>query len=105
MRKAVSIEMDKIRNLRFGTNAISMAEDLLGRPITAIGTSVGIKDLRVLYYCGLYWEDKELTLDDVGDLMDIVMEEQGTEYLGNKIAEAIQQALPDPKKKAKKAEK
>ena len=50
--------------------------------------SVSIKDLLAIVYAGLYHEDKELTLEQVGDLID--------EYSTlNEVAEKVGKALTE----------
>lgn len=99
MKKSVTIDLDKIRNLRFGTNAIAQSEELLDRKLLdVIKNGASLRELRVMIYCGLVWEDPSLTLETVGDLMDDGAEKHGFEYLGEKLGEAITLAYPDKKK-------
>ncbi len=98
MKKSIAIELDKVRNLRFSTNAICQLEDLLGKPVSELQNGAGFKELRAMLYCGLKWEDTSLTLDQAGIIMDEAMENQGISYLSEKLASAIQLALPDKKK-------
>lgn len=99
MKKSVAIELDKVRNLRYGINALCQMEDMLGKPITSLQESTGIKEFRIMLYCGLVWEDKELTLEKVGDLMDEVIAEKGIDYINEKVSEALELALGNNKKK------
>ena len=65
------IQLDKTRNLRYGMKALSMAEDIMGKPIMTLDLNqVTIKDVSTLLWCGLVHEDKELTVDRVMDLLD-----------------------------------
>ena len=61
MKNGVTINLDKPRTLRYGINALVKVEDL---------SHVGIKDLLIIVYAGLCHEDKTLTLEKVGDLID-----------------------------------
>lgn len=71
MKNGVTINLDKPRTLRYGINALVKVEDLTGKSITALDLShVGIKDLLIIVYAGLCHEDKTLTLEKVGDLID-----------------------------------
>lgn len=71
MKKGISINLDKPRTLRYGINALAKIEDITGRPITALDLNrVGIKDLLVIVYAGLYHEDKDLTVEQVGNIID-----------------------------------
>ncbi len=71
MKKSVTIELDKARNLRYGINALVKVEELTGRPITKLDLeSLSMKDLRTIVFAGLYHEDKTLTAEKVGELID-----------------------------------
>ncbi|WP_026478261.1 hypothetical protein [Alkaliphilus transvaalensis] len=98
MKKSIAIELDKIRNLRFSTNNICQLEDLLGKPVSELQNGAGFKELRGMLYCGLKWEDQNLTLDQAGDIMDESMADKGIGYISEKLAAALQLALPDKKK-------
>lgn len=92
-RKTVAIEMDKVRNLSFGTNAMIELEERLEKPLTELDEAMGYKELRTIFYVGLKWEDKKLTVEDVGDLMDIVIGDKGIEYLSETMAKAMELAF------------
>jgi hypothetical protein len=68
----VPIVLDRPRSLRFGVNALSLADPLLKTEFTQIikDRRMGIGDLRILLWASLKWEDDRLTLDQVGDLME-----------------------------------
>jgi len=71
MRKSVILQLDKVRNLRYGMNALVTVEDLTGKSITKLDLeNISMKDLRTILYAGLYHEDKDLTPEKVGDLID-----------------------------------
>ena len=71
MKKTVTIELDKARNLRYGMNALVKVEELIGKPITKLDLeNISMKDLRSILYAGLYHEDKDLTSESVGNLID-----------------------------------
>ena len=99
MKKSIPIELDKVRNLRYGTNALCQMEDMLGKPISGFEeTETGIKDLRIMLYCGLKWQDRRLSLVEVGNLMDEAISEKGIDYLNDKLVEALELALGTEKK-------
>lgn len=98
MKKSVPIELDKVRNLRYGTNALCQMEDMLGKSISRLDEETGMKEFRVMLYCGLKWEDRKLTLMDVGNLMDGVISEKGIDYLNDKLSQALELALGTEKK-------
>jgi len=71
MKKSVTIELDKARNLRYGLNALIKVEELTGKTITKLDLeNISMKDLRTILYAGLYHEDKDLTPEKVGELID-----------------------------------
>ena len=71
MKPYVTFELDKPRRLRYGINALCMLEDVLGKPLAKLDTGdLAMKDLRAIIYCGLVNDDKSLTPEVVGDLID-----------------------------------
>lgn len=92
-KKTVTVLMDKERHLRYGMNALIELEKVMGRPVTDLGDDLSMKDLRDMFFVGLKWEDKELTANQVGDLMDESLEENDFNYLSEKLTEAIMGAL------------
>ena len=71
MKKSVTIELDKIRNLRYGMNALVKVEEITGKNITKLDLSdISMKDLRTILFAGLYHEDKDLTPEKTGNLID-----------------------------------
>jgi len=97
MKPSILITLDKPRNIRLNTNALVKVEEVLGRPISDFGASFGIKEIRAMLWAGLLHEDKSLSLDTAGDLID----EAGFEYVAEKVGEAINIAMgkteePDP---------
>lgn len=71
VKKSVTIELDKARNLRYGINALVTIEELTGKTITSLDLNkLSVKDLRTILYAGLIHEDKELTPEKVGSLID-----------------------------------
>ena len=100
MKKGVTINLDKPRTLRFGINALAKIEDVTGKPLTKLDlNSIGIKDLLGIVYAGLYHEDKDLTVEKVGDLID---EYSDLTEVAQKISEALSLAFGDGKSKETK---
>lgn len=68
------IELDKVRNLKYGMKAIDLIEKKFGCPIMAIeGIENGMltmEEYATLIWAGLVHEDKDLTPDKVMDLID-----------------------------------
>lgn len=71
-RGEVTVLLDKERTLKFTLNSLVYAEDN-GVDIQNMGkgAKVKLKDLRTLLYAGLMHEDKELTPEQVGELIDV----------------------------------
>ena len=91
MKSFVSIELDKVRNIRFGYKALMLIEELIGVKITKLDfDNIGIKDISILLYAGLSHEDKELTLDKIVDLID---EHSDITTVSEKIGEAMSEAF------------
>ena len=94
MKAGVTIELDRPRTIRYGINALSKVEDLIGKPITSLDLgNVGIKDLLAIIYAGLYHEDKTLTVEKVGDIID---EYSDINTMAEKIGEAFTLAFGKP---------
>ena len=97
MKPSVLINLDRPRNIRLGTNALVKVEESTGRSLTEIGSSFGIKEIRVVLWAGLIHEDKELTLDAVDDLID----DAGFDYVADKVGEALNLAMGVKKEASK----
>lgn len=87
MKQGITITLDKPRTLRYGVNALAKIEDIIGKPLSALDLGkVGIKDLLAIVYAGLYHEDKNLTVEQVGDLID---EHSNLAEIAEKVGEAL----------------
>ncbi len=74
----VNIELDKPRRIRFDTNALCDAEEALGVGIGAmLNQQVGFRVIRALLWAGLKWEDRGLTLERTGTLIQKYLENGG----------------------------
>lgn len=70
-KQSVTLELDKPRGLRFGLNALVRVEEMIGKPISKLDLdNISVKDMRTIIYAGLYHEDKNLTPERVGELID-----------------------------------
>lgn len=98
MKKSITIELEKARNLRYGINALVKIEELTGRPITKLDLdNISMKDLRTILYAGLCHEDNSLTPEKVGELID---EYSTVDEMANKLGEAFTIAFGNPEKNA-----
>jgi hypothetical protein len=72
--------LDKPRNLRFSINALADLEQHLGIGPAQIFEEgrVGFLTIRGLLWAGLRWEDKRLTPERVGDLIETFIEKGGS---------------------------
>jgi len=85
-RGFVSIELDKKRNLRYTMNALAEIEDALGVPLAELqNVAMTIKNVRVILWAGLIHEDADLTVEDVGNMVDLTNFQEVQE----KVAEAF----------------
>ena len=95
MKKGVTIVLDKPRTLRYGMNALAAIEDLSGKTLMSLDlNSVGIKALLIIVYAGLCHEDKSLSLEQVGDLLD---EYSNLSDIAEKVGAALTEAFGKPK--------
>jgi len=102
MKRGVTIELDKPRTLRYGINALAKVEDITGKSIMSLDlNSVGIKDLLVIIFAGLYHEDKTLTVEAVGDLID---EYSDINTVADKVGKAFTLAFGKQTTKGKQGE-
>ena len=84
-KKIVTIRLDKERILKFNLNALILAEEITGKKLASLGADTNGFDLaflRGMLYAGLKHEDSELTLEQVGDLIDMDNMEEVTNKLG-----------------------
>lgn len=100
MKKGITYNLDKPRTLRYGMNALAKIEDITGKSLMSLDlNSVGAKDLLAIVYAGLYHEDKDLTIESVGDLID---EYSSINEVADKVGKALTEAFG--KTKAKQGE-
>lgn len=65
------VELDKIRNFRYGMKPISLIEGKFGKKLAEIDMeNLSMEETAVLIWAGLVHEDKDLTPDKVMDLVD-----------------------------------
>jgi hypothetical protein len=85
------IQLDKIRNLRYGMKAISFIEKSFKSPIGKIDMgNLTMEDTAVIILAGLIHEDNTLTADKVMDLID---EYSNIQIISEKMGEALQAAF------------
>lgn len=95
--KGITIQADRTRMLRFNINSMieykqAKGEDIM-KAFSRMEKEIDFEFLRYLFYLGLKHEDKGLTEEATGEIMDIILEDKGIEYLANILAEAITKAF------------
>lgn len=89
----VDITFDKPRRLRFDLNALVDVEGIAGKSLTALLGDLSLTTLRDLTWAGLKHEDRRLTRDRVGDLLQTYLQNGGTtEQLIERIVDALEQS-------------
>jgi hypothetical protein len=69
----VLIEADKPRKLRYGHKALKMLQKLTGKSIDKIDLDFEkLEEIEKVFYCGLFADDKDLTLEKMEDVLDCV---------------------------------
>lgn len=69
-KKLVQITLDKERNLYFNLNSFRILEKEFGIQLDKLGENIGLETIQALLYVGLRHEDKTLTFEEVGDMVD-----------------------------------
>ena len=65
------IELDKVRNFKYGMRAISLVEKKFKKPISQVDmNSLTMEEMATIIWAGLVHEDNKLTVDRVMDLID-----------------------------------
>lgn len=89
MKKFVTINADKARNLRYTFNSLMLLEENLDKPVTEIGTNVSFKDINLLVWAGLIHEEPGLTREQAGEIIDACIENEGLQTLIEKAGQAL----------------
>jgi hypothetical protein len=89
-RGIIEVELGgKVRHIRYTMNALAEIEDNLGVPLSEMeSVKMTIKNVRVILWAGLIHEDKTLTIEEVGDMVDL----ENMEAVQEKVAEAFTMA-------------
>jgi hypothetical protein len=95
MKKAISFEADgNLYQLRFDINVMCQIEDLLGRPISQLGEQMSIKELRLLFMCGL---NPKCDVEETGEVMSVIASEHGINRLNELVQDALALAVGEQK--------
>lgn len=95
--KGITIQADKIRMLRFSINNMieykrAKGEDIM-KAFARLENDFDFEFLRYMYYLGLKHEDKELTEEKTGEILDIILEDKDFEYVVEVLSEGITKAF------------
>lgn len=106
-RGEYAINLDKPRILKYDLNAFVFFQDKTGKDLdSAFGAAAPqLADLRALIWCGLVHEDKALTLERAGEIIEFGVGEAYSDKLHWIIEEcalAFKMSWPTPKSKKKK---
>ena len=83
------VEMDKVRNFRFGMRAVDFIEKKFKKPISKVDfENLTMSETATVILAGLIHEDRELTEEKVMDLID---EKGNLEEVLSAMGEAMQQ--------------
>lgn len=82
MKKTVSITLDRERQLKLDLNAMSEFEELTGKSLFTIGEALGqARYIRAMLYACMKSAKEDITLDEVGELIDM----DNLEYLHSRL--------------------
>ena len=93
LAKLVPVELDKPRNLLLDLNAMCEFNETTGKNIFKLEGDFTPPDIRALLWASLIHEDENLTLKDVGKMVNL----QNMEYISLKVMEAYTVAVPEKK--------
>ena len=69
-KNMVKIELaGQERHLYYNLNSLEIIEDLTGSTLDKVTKNISMKTLKALVYAGLVHEDKDLTVDAVGEMI------------------------------------
>lgn len=99
MKRWVDVEFNgELKQLKFGFNSVCELEEHFGKGLMAIfkEEQIGFRTLRVLYWAGLKWKDKGITIERVGNMLEQKLEEEDTtiDELMNPVMDALKRGLP-----------
>ncbi|MDD5533826.1 MAG: hypothetical protein PHC52_13615 [Syntrophales bacterium] len=105
----IPIELDKTRHLYFDFNALVVVGDNIDIPIDKLLTNIrgalNLKTIRALLLGGLYHEDRSLTAEKVGRLLDPMLKKpEELVKIGDTLRAALMAAFADETGEAEKKE-
>jgi hypothetical protein len=92
--QSVEILLDRPRRLRFTMNALSDFEEHARTGIGKMLTEQSLAGLRLALWCGLKWEDRTITPEKAGDILQRYIDQfEGMESPLVYVYERVNQAL------------
>lgn len=83
MRKLISISLDRERFLKLDLNAMAEFEDITGLSLFTIGQQLAnAKNVRAVLYVAMKAAKEEITLEEVGELINADNFEMAVETIG-----------------------
>ncbi len=76
--KTYILDLDKPRELRFGFKSLRMLREKFGDKSIEQLMNIQVDEIPIIVLAGLQWEEKELTLEKVEDLLDAAIPEKFT---------------------------
>jgi hypothetical protein len=88
--KIVPINLDKERHIRVNYNAIRLFEAHTGHTVSTLSVNPSFTDISSLLHASLVWEDKDLTIEKLCDILDEYSDWQEVQL---KLAEGLNDLL------------
>lgn len=92
----IDIELDKHRKLKYTNGALRKFQEVTGRKALKLKQDEFADYISELIWCGLLHEDKELTIEQVDEMIG----PSNSHYAMGKMADAWDVAMPEPKEPA-----
>jgi hypothetical protein len=88
-RAFVEVQLDKKRHFRFTMNALEIIEDELGFGLHEMeGKNLKMKEIKLIMWAGLLHEDPDLTLEQLGNMIDT----ENMKYVQEQMGKAFEQS-------------
>ena len=95
--RGITIQADKTRTQRYSNKIMKeykyARREEIKTSTAKMNDGVDFEFIRYMFYLGLKHEDKELTEEKTGEILDILFEEHGIEYVAELLGDAISKAF------------
>ena len=87
-KKSVPVKLDKVRHLRMDFNALAFIEDKTGKNLLQQESwnNLTATDMRTIIWAMLLWEDPEITVDQVGENIDL----ENIDYISEQLHKVLE---------------